>query len=658
MSSEVYQSYLNSFTNQFYYIDIETDNREDLYNMLCEVSKKMHVPVFAIDNKLNNFDSSQITFFSNEGDFEIISQKYNIEARKYLSFFSGETTIEQKDLTLLVSQPAINRFYFDVTPEEIDPIYYYLTQNLATSYAHKETRTGSEWLIKIIWFVPLLFLLLSTLFSIEFEKKKFFLRVSLGASKIRLIIKNLFVDNLVLCIEFVTLYFVLRSFVYIEYRFGTVLLSFIFFLITNGLLYILGARFKYKEILYSANLNQSLLSNCYLMKSIILIITIASLSVNAFLLFQTLSYFKYYSVIDDCADECFLSITPDYQYFSKYILNSDQMSEYDSIPEELRNTIVNCSIYEERANLLIFDYLYENRIKYVNVELEDDDAHRVLFLNDLSMLLGDKLNIDTTYDFTFLFPESAPQLIYTEEDAINSINHNLGLPEGSYTYIYQTYNCNTEALYLSSEEKNSLTNKGFEIVDNPIMIVCNMDGQRIKAVHKSVNFDYKKISAFSMSNIRFIANIDTIDTLCKKYHYSSCEYVSVPNYYENNEKFFKRIVLLSSVLSVLLIILEFSFILLIIKLEYMINAKILSIKKILGYSILQKNRTIIGLNTFSAIIGTITNLICSCMFNISTWQVIIAVSIGLYAIESIIIVYYITKIEATKVSKILKGGCL
>ena len=452
LSSEMYQNYLHSFTNQFYYIDVETENRESLYNALLEISNKMHIPVFSVTNHTKNYDSACLTFFINNDDFEILSKKYNVETRTYQSLFSGKTIVDRKMLSEIVSQSNLYRFYFDATSQEIEQIYYFLTHNFSTSYAHKEKYVGSEWIIKIIWVVPLLFLLLMTWFSIEFDKKRFFLRISLGASKVNLILVKLIVDSVVMSVEFVMMYFFLKKYMYVEYRFSTVCLCFVCYLIINSLLYISLTFFNYKEIIYSANLNQSLLSNCYLMKSITLILTIASLSANVYLLYQNIFYFRYYSLIDKCSDECFLNFTPDYKYYKKIIIESNQMSQFDNIPEDFLTSTINRDIYEMSVNSLFFDYLYKDQVKYVNVELEDDNGRKVVFLNDLSMVLTDKLSINTNFDFVFVFPRDYPQEMYTEADAINSIKNNLGLPEGSYSYTSQIYDSKSEVLYLNSQE--------------------------------------------------------------------------------------------------------------------------------------------------------------------------------------------------------------
>ena len=96
----------------------------------------------------------------------------------------------------------------------------------------------------------------------------------------------------------------------------------------------------------------------------------------------------------------------------------------------------------------------------------------------------------------------------------------------------------------------------------------------------------------------------------------------------------------------------------IIKLEYKVNAKELSIKKILGYSILNKNRTIFQLNLFGAGISIVTMIIISLMFGMTQVSIVLTIGTALTAIEAGLIVFNILKLERTSIPKILKGGSL
>ena len=84
----------------------------------------------------------------------------------------------------------------------------------------------------------------------------------------------------------------------------------------------------------------------------------------------------------------------------------------------------------------------------------------------------------------------------------------------------------------------------------------------------------------------------------------------------------------------------------------------MSVKKILGYSLVKNNISIFELNLFASFIGMITNLISCLMFRISVWYIAVIVAIVLFALENFVSVWYIQKFERVNTAKILKGGSL
>lgn len=656
LSSEMTQNYLYSFTNQFYYIDIDPDDREHLYDLLQEISENKQIPVFATSNFIQTSHTSSIIIFANDNDFEDISKQCDIQCGRYRSFFSGETTVEHRKLSEIISRSDITRFYFDTTLQNMEQIHFYLNSQIGASYVHKEDTTGLEWIIDCIWIIPFLFLLLLTWFSIQFDKKKNFVRISLGKSKINIIIHSVITDILVIGMEFILLYFILKRFIYIEYHIQTIFFLFVIFLFLNSILHFSLLKNKYKEIMYGANLNQSLLSNCYLMKAATLILTITSLSVNFYLIYNNEKHLKHFPLIQNCNNECFLNIIPNYQYHRNKINENELISSYGKINYEMNKN----QIYEATVNRLVFDYLYEDKLKYVYIDVEDNEGHQILFLNDSSMIENDSLRkkIKEDYDFFFLFPKNFPRNLYLESDVFNSIEFTYGLPKGTYTYSYETYDFDAEVLYMNIQKEGTDLGYGFEAVKSPALIFCNISGEKLKEIHNIEQVFISDLNTLNLNTLRFVIDETDTTSIVEKYHLSECNLIVVPQQFENIRQTMMRIVLINTVISVFMMVFEFSIIFIIIRLEYVINAKTLSIKKILGYSILQKNSSIFGLNLFATFIGTITNFIASLMFGISIWYMVIIVGVMIFLIESIIIFLNIERFERANVTKILKGGSL
>ena len=648
LSNELFQNYLCTFTGRFYYIDIDTDKREELYDVLNEVAEKGFPKAFAVDVNIGNYKSVSVSIFSDSEQFESISEQCDIKEGIYNSFFSGSTIVIRKDFSEIIGRSDIIRFYFDASAEEIEQIYYLINRYLPTSYVHQEDKSGLEWILDCIWIIPFLFLLMLTWFSVQFDKKRNFLRISLGASKGSIILRFVVWDTLILMLIFFLLYLILKRYIYIDYHVDDLKISFAVFLIINGVLPLSILKNDYKEIIYGANLNQSLLSNCYLMKALTLIITIASISINLYLVMGSIKYLQYYPVIETCNDQYFIDFTPDYSYY-KSKNGRKELGETDEITNKY-------DIYNLLKNKICLDYLYKDKIRYSEIYVCDDDGNKVLFTNDASMITDDKLKerIRTDYDFTVLIPEGFPQELCSEKIS-DKLGGRILIPEDTYSYYFDTYDFNAKVIYMNIQENGTESDYGFDIIERPAIIFCNIDGERIREIHNKFDVPAIKYFGFELCTTRFLVDenklneenkfVDSIATVVSE------QFITIKNS-------LTRIMLLNTTISVVMIALEFFLTIVIIKLEYTINAKTLSVKKILGYSLLKRNSTIFGLNLFTAFIGMITNFISCLMFNISVWYMVIITTISLLIIEIFVSLWYIQKFERVNTMKILKGGSL
>ena len=648
LSNEMFQNYLCTFTNQFYYIDIDTDKRKELYDIMNQLSEKSFPKAFAVSVDIGNYKSVSVSIFSDDDQFEEISEKTDIKEGIYNSILSGNTNVNRKDFSGIIPRSDIVRFYFDASMEEMEQIHFLINRYTATSYVHKEDRSGLEWIQNCIWVIPFLFLLLLTWFSVQFDKKRNFLKISLGASRTSIILRFVISDTLVLLIIFSVMYLILRQYIYIDYHIKSLRVTFAVFLIINGMLPLTVLKTDYKEIIYGANLNQSLLSNCYLMKALTLIVTIASISVNLYLITGNIRYLQYYPIIEDCDEQYFINFIPDYNYYK----SKEGREELGGMDENADKMEINYML----KNRICLDYLYEDKIKYSEIYVSDDNGNTVIFTNDTSMLtdaaLKDKIRTD--YDFTVLIPDDFPSNLCSEKIS-GSLGGRMLLPEGSYTYYFDTYDFNSKVIYMNIQENGTESGYGFDIIECPAIIFCNLNGQKMREIHDQFDIPAVKYFGLELCTIRFLTDEDELKS---KYNIIDLSAAEVPKQFSTIKNRLMRIVLLNTVISAFMLSLEMFLTVIIIRFEYMINARSLSVKKILGYSLVKNNISIFELNLFASFIGMITNLISCLMFRISVWYIAVITAIALFALENFVSVWYIQKFERVNTAKILKGGSL
>ena len=109
------------------------------------------------------------------------------------------------------------------------------------------------------------------------------------------------------------------------------------------------------------------------------------------------------------------------------------------------------------------------------------------------------------------------------------------------------------------------------------------------------------------------------------------------------------------VLSIILLFLEMALIMFIIRLEYQFNAVEMALKKIHGYTLLNRNRRILKTTVLSSFVGILTALILSNILKMPGGVPLVLAGLFLLFLELAYILWRAKKIEKRTISSILKG---
>lgn len=219
---------------------------------------------------------------------------------------------------------------------------------------------------------------------------------------------------------------------------------------------------------------------------------------------------------------------------------------------------------------------------------------------------------DLKSDFVVYIPENR----YSEIDsydiefaAATTASTFFGLE--SYSFEAREYS-HVDVVYFDLRNVSELT-FGSDLISDPIVVYCNLSKARINELlmnntaidfgdrWTNIIFDINDTSFFSKSIKDRLADVQfrSVIELC--------------NQYKSN---LVRGVLLNSVLSAFLLVLNVMLISVIVKIEYLVHSKEIALKKILGYSVLQRNIAILFLNVLAVSIACITGTILSKMYGI------------------------------------------
>lgn len=629
--SELYQSYLQTFTNQFYFIEIENDNREVVETVVMSTAEKYDADVFAIERKDIDAFHSKVIIYATEDFKTSFFLKQGITEGIKNSFFSGSTEVKFCPFDDVAGNKNVVRYYFTGTKDVVSSIRQSMNAQFATSYIHKEDINGSEYLIYGIWIISFGFILLLTWLDIQFSRKADFLKISMGASTGKIIAENIIKDLLATVIICSVVYWILYERIFVAYRLDFAIGVMLSFLVFNSLLYVSILKYDYKEIIYGANINVKLLANTYLLKAVVMIMLVISLSCNMMTIFENVNALQPYYKIDKLNDYNTLMITPNSTVLQNEISTKQVKTQlyYEAYSQDRVLLSTSCASLEEP-------------IIVVNEKALNALVSNQVFLQEQNV------------DFIVCIPESKEKEIdeYDIEFAVRTTNSNFfGLE--NYTYEVSSY-AHTEAIYFDLRSVSDLP-LGFEQISDPVMVYCNISANQICELMEentyidfgdrwaNIVFDIQDISVFSEGALNDIEELyfNNLVEQCSQYKDSLI-----------------RTVLINSMLSIILLVLSVLLVGVIVKIEYLINSKEIAIKKIMGYSILERNKPIILLNVFAIFIAIITGGIISKMYEVFDVWTLCTVSLFVFGLDTILILSNMAIAENKNTAHILKGGSL
>ena len=191
---------------------------------------------------------------------------------------------------------------------------------------------------------------------------------------------------------------------------------------------------------------------------------------------------------------------------------------------------------------------------------------------------------------------------------------------------------------------------GFGNAENPIIIYCPsstmLEVERI-AEHQDVMYDISD-AEFEKIAMQYQLLENKVES----------QLTNVGEHIRYKQHFLSWIIKFFSSLCTIVLLLDVFIMISITNLEYKKNGMEYAVKKILGYGIMEKNRSQIIQNLVPNLIFSV--LLCgvgivSSLYSIKTGIMVAVVLIG---VEIAILLLYIAKMESDSVSKILKGGCL
>lgn len=630
---------LNNFYSPYHYTTLYLQygqSEDDLINDTLRAAKQSNVEVFTFI-KTAKGSQSEITIYGSPGAEKHINEKSSIYSKKYSSLFLEDIQFNFRSLESIQGIKDIHDFYVIGDFQQADQFKTKLIDTYAGNfpqegYVNHDTRNT----IISIWMLMIGITLLLTYYDVIYQKKENMIRISMGESNKSIILKNIALDSFIFSFMFFIIFLSFRHVTSVLVDISLSLVLLFVLLILNAIIYINLRSYKIKEVFSnSKSYSLKLLSVNYGLKIVTIMITIFTISSNIVLITESYNLYKQKPFFEDYSNYSYITMfyrpalnehgDGDPKFEESEQLQADFYTKYFSQSNATLVSMIHQPLSTTRptimANKNAFSYLERNID-----ELKQLERTKEVYLI-LPKSLSKNSQILTSLKNEFRFFEG------------NHDNNNFGV-------IYYT-----DHIELTAINANHIY--GSEQFVNPIIIYNNRSPEEQP-------LDYEFSRSNYISEIMYDIQDEEFQQFIQEHQLTDANAViaktNVLDKFNDSWNIAKKTLYLNLVFSLLVIFLEFLIIISIIKLEYEVHAIELSVKKVLGHSILQKNKKIILMTFITSLLSIGFALLASLLLDLNSAGSLILGGLLISSLEFVIIFSYIRKIEKQSIQKILKGG--
>lgn len=622
-------------------IRIETENEVNLA-LISELAAQNDVTLYQSKLYMSSLEQLFIIYYVSNEDYDKFTQLTGIKKGYYNNPISDSVKVNLIDLTEL--KPKDNEDRYHILSNSKEKTTNFIT-DVSKINGYKSFITYSSWGNTIIYHLPyllfiiaIIIILLFTYIEATFKKKEIMIRYTQGETFLKAISLNIFSDLIFYILSFSVGSIVLKNYTEVCGIFKKINLFAVSFLILNSVLYLCTLKINSREIVYGHQYSFKMIGTLNFIKSFSTVLTFSVISFSIIISPKLRGFDKVSDILGDKTDYYFATISEDIPKNQK----NDPYMQKEFFTKQLRK--INKMLYET-------DKLLEPI--YIMDETIDGDAigfnpvycnHRALPYIIKMIPELENVNISDN-DCVIILPENMDEK--TKSNAKNTLIEKFKSYEG----FYPDENKVQILYYKNSYEVLSFNNlHEFKYHISPCICIAS-------DTTVSPYFDLNKMNHHYMLSYPIMKanSAEELMEVFSEYGFkAACS--TVFEVYNKEYKFYKLILNLTKIVTILMSTFQVIVILILAKLEYRINATEFAVKKILGYSILQINK-----NQFKNIFATlILNLMIATIFIISTKSniKILLVAFIIFLVESTILYFEIKHEDKNNLVKTLKGGAL
>lgn len=642
-------------------LDTNTD-LEDFYKDVQNTADAHEVLAIceSINSMGDNSDSKITIYFSDMDSAEEYASDLKIKEGYSKSLFMYGTDVDFEEMRqcredgdvyiTLLGDKADKQAFIDLMGEKYEV-------NMQSVKDKVENYFSSEAFIVqiVLWIIACAVIAVLALYESMMMQKESAVRCSLGENPFKIYLKKVLMDSAVLVLLFLASFLFSSIFTNSLFAFGISAALFAALLLVNALALLPIFRVKIDKAFSGAAGSASLLSASYTLKLITCVLTVVVAAMAIGSVSEVMKIKKQGDFFEQYKDYSYIQMLP-----KKGTLNAKSpvaTVKYRLQKEFFENTL----LQTHYTNLLGLSDGVERELILCNRNAKEN------LLKAIPGLTEEKISEEKMYIITPRYPGY-------ENDTEFAQPNFLGFEGYFFCHDYEVESVPYESDAYLPATNGSADKIGCEVYKNPVILFSNLDESKLSipndcGTFKGINeetgaeiWDGGLDTPYYDQFLMFKVTDSEIQEFLNKYNLelSSGTYDRV-NVYKNFQAEHERAEKMMGIFLVLFLVLFFletALISTVIRLDYSVNAKELAIKKVLGYSLLDKNKKIFAITIGVMVLGMIVAVVISSVYKIAD-PFTVAVGCGiLSAAEIIIIIWNIVKTEKAQLVKILKGGSL
>lgn len=662
---ESYTFFLENFQDSYIQVGyyLETGDLEDeMRSKILNKANEYETEVFTIRKEDGGAFSRKITVYGDEMVQKNLKVDWGIEEGTISSFFSGKTKFIFKPFEEATEKELQNCWYMGRSQKQLYTMLFPGMVKYSGNFRNNPVQGISEKVVAALWFVLIITILLLTYYDTVYSKKEQMVRMVLGADSIDMLFHKIISDAVGFSIAALAAMLLLLPFTNPLFRWNISIIGFLILIMSNGFVIALGMPIGKHLQVKSDDSSKKALRISFIIKGVVAILTILVLSVTIYLSVEGLKLYKQKNHYSSQANMVHVDIAYPYDYDKMEFATG----HFESTPpldtrEQVCDNFMRYSYHELGCSLVCYK-------SFENVSPKWGD--RYIFAN----LSGLKAYSDMVPEWNtlcsnegnyILIPDNANQTEIIEEIMDNG--NLLGLDrdnlKGVFTYkdglsVIAEGHVNDEFDY-SYNIKNPVI--FLDTYDYGALPVYPVSHQLIEADHHdgiiARNFQYLMQFVTLVNNQEKIYGFaNAISGEAINPYLVEFTVINVGDWFDGLWSLQNRSLLIAVILTLLILILEVQISSLSLRMAYETNARELTIKKVMGYSVFERFKSFFLLTCILCGLSLVGALACTLIFSISMIGHLVWGSIVVFLLDVGILLYLTGKNDNLQIQKVLKGG--